>query len=87
LQFNTSYHKAWQELARQQSLLVYYEDTGLQLANEILNTANLAFVNGEIGYIEYTTLLSQCIDIKNSYLSVLTNYNLAVIQINYFINQ
>lgn len=74
-------------MARQQSLLVYYEDTGLQLANEILNTANLAFVNGEIGYIEYTTLLSQCIDIKNSYLSVLTNYNLAVIQINYFINQ
>jgi cobalt-zinc-cadmium resistance protein CzcA len=87
LRFNTSYNKVMQELVKQQSLLVYYENSGLQQANEILNTAMLAFKNGEIGYIEYTTLLSQSIDIKNSYLSVLTNYNLAVIQINYFINQ
>jgi len=87
LQFNTAYNKALQEMAKQQSLLLYYENTGLQQANEILKAATLAFTNGEIGYIEYTTLLSQSIDIKTGYLSVLSNYNLSVIQINYFINQ
>ncbi len=87
LQFNTAYNKALKELAKQQSLLIYYENTGLQQANEIMNAAMLAYKNGEIGYIEYTTLLSQSIDIKNGYLSVLTNYNLSIIQINYFINQ
>lgn len=87
LQFNTSYNKSLEELSKQQSLLTYYENSGLEQANEIQNSATLAFKNGEIGYIEYTTLLSQSIDIKNGYLSVLHNYNLAVIQINYFINQ
>jgi heavy metal efflux system protein len=87
LQFNTSYKKALLERDKQQSLLQYYEDTGLKQANEIMNAAILAFRNGEIGYIEYTTLLSQSIDIKNGYLSVLTNYNLSVIEIGYFINQ
>jgi cobalt-zinc-cadmium resistance protein CzcA len=68
-------------------MLSYYESTGMQYANEILNTAQLAFKNGEIGYIEYITLLSQSIDIKNNCLSALTNYNQAIIQLNYFINQ
>jgi heavy metal efflux system protein len=87
LQFNNSYIKSIKELEKQQSLLTYYESSGIQQAKEIQNTATLAFRNGEIGYIEFTALLSQSIDIKNEYLSALTNYNLAVIQINYFINQ
>jgi cobalt-zinc-cadmium resistance protein CzcA len=87
LQFNTSYIKSIHELEKQQSLLLYYENSGIQQAKEIQNAATLAFRNGEIGYIEYTALLAQSIDIRNGYLSALTNYNLAVIQINYFINQ
>lgn len=87
LQFNNSYNRSLEELSKQQSLLLYYENSGLQQADEIQNAASLAFKNGEIGYIEYTTLLSQSIDIKSAYLSVLTDYNLAVIQIKYFLNQ
>jgi cobalt-zinc-cadmium resistance protein CzcA len=86
LQFNAGYNQAVQELNKQQALLVYYESTGLQYADEILNSAQLAFKHGEIGYIEYTTLLSQSIDIKNNYLFALTNYNQAIIQLNYYIN-
>jgi cobalt-zinc-cadmium resistance protein CzcA len=87
LQFNTGYNQAVQELNKQLALLAYYETTGVQYADEILNSAQLAFKSGEIGYIEYITLLSQSIDIKNNYLSALTNYNQAIIQINYYINQ
>ncbi|MEP7128271.1 MAG: CusA/CzcA family heavy metal efflux RND transporter, partial [Chitinophagales bacterium] len=87
LQFNTAYNQAVQELNKQLGLLSYYENTGLQQANEILNAATLAFKNGEIGYIEYFTLLLQSLDIKNNYLSSLVNYNQAVIQINFYINQ
>ena len=87
LQFNAGYNQAVQELNKQQQLLAYYESTGVQYADEILNSAQLAFKNGEIGYIEYIILLSQGIDIKNNYLSALSNYNEAIIQINYYINQ
>jgi cobalt-zinc-cadmium resistance protein CzcA len=87
LQFNTGYNQAVQEFVKQQQLLAYYENTGKQYADEILNSAKLAFKNGEIGYIEYATLLSQSIDIKNNYLSALTNFNQSIIQINYYINK
>ena len=87
LQFNTSYSQTVQELSKQQQLLQYYENTGLQQANELQGAATLAFKNGEIGYIEYTALLSQSIDIRSNYLQALNNFNQATIQINYFINQ
>ncbi len=86
LQFNTSYSQTVQELNKQQQLLQYYEITGLQQANELQSAASLAFRNGEIGYIEYTALLSQSIDIKNNYLKSLNDYNQSVILLNYFIN-
>jgi len=76
-----------QDLNKQQQLLQYYETTGVQQADEIQSSATLAFKNGEIGYIEYTTLLSQSIDIKNNYSSALNNYNQAVIKLNYFSNK
>ncbi|HYV94070.1 MAG TPA: CusA/CzcA family heavy metal efflux RND transporter [Chitinophagales bacterium] len=86
LQFNTAYIQTIQELNKQQQLLQYYETTGVQQADELLHSATLAFKNGEIGYIEYTSLLSQSIDIKNNYLTALNNYNQAVIKLNYFLN-
>lgn len=87
LEFNSSYNQTVQELSKQQSLLQYYETMGLQQAEEILNSAQLAFKNGEIGYIEYITLLSQGIEIKNNYLRSLNDYNQAIIKLNFFVNQ
>ena len=87
LQFNTVYTQTIQELNKQQQLLQYYETTGVQQADEIQSSATLAFNNGEIGYIEYTVLLSQSIDIKNNYLTALNTYNQAVIRLNYFSNK
>ncbi|HLG35973.1 MAG TPA: CusA/CzcA family heavy metal efflux RND transporter, partial [Bacteroidia bacterium] len=87
LHFNTAYNKALQNYLKNLSSLSYYEQTGLQQADEILSSATLAYKSGEISYVEYTTLLSQSIDIKNNYLKSLNDYNQSVIQINYFINQ
>ncbi len=86
LQFRSLYEQTSLEQKKQEQLLVYYETTGLQQADELQNAATLAFRNGEIGYLEYTALLSQSIDIRQKYLEALNNFNQAVIQINYLIN-
>lgn len=86
-QFNAAYREAIQTYRKNLSLLTYYEQTGLQLADEILSSANTAYRNGDIGYIEYITLLSQGIDIKNQYLHSMNDYNQSVIKLNYFLNQ
>jgi len=87
LQFNTAYNEALQNFRKNLAALDYYEQTGLQQADEILAVASLAYNNGEIGYIEYTALLSQSIDIKNNYFASLNNYNQSVIRLNFFLNQ
>lgn len=85
LQFNAAYNEAFQDYRKSLLSITYYEQTGLQQADEILSSATIAYKNGEIGYLEYITLLSQCIDINNNYLKSLNEYNQAVIAVNYFI--
>ena len=87
LQFNAVYNETLQNFRKNLAALDYYEQTGLQQAGEIFSAATLAYNNGEIGYVEYTALLSQSIDIKNNYLVSLNNYNQSVIKLNYFLNQ
>lgn len=87
LVFNAAYNEALQEFQKNNSSLSYYEQTGLAQADEILASATLAYKNGEIGYVEYTTLLSQSIDIKNNFVASLNNYNQSVIKLNYFLNK
>jgi len=87
LQFNTGYKQALQELQKNNAALNYYTSTGLQQSDEILHAATLAYTNGDLSYLEYTTLLSQSIGIKNNYLQALNSFNQSVIKINYFLNK
>jgi cobalt-zinc-cadmium resistance protein CzcA len=85
LAFNVAYNKAVQNFQKNLYALSYYEQTGLEQADEILSAATTAYKSGEIGYVEYTTLLSQSLDIRNSYYKALNDYNQSVIRLNYFI--
>jgi cobalt-zinc-cadmium resistance protein CzcA len=87
LQLNTGYKQAVQEYQKNLLSLNYYETTSLGQSDELLNAATEAYKAGEIGYLEYNALLSQSLDIKNSYLDALNNFNQAVIQINFFTNK
>lgn len=87
LVFNAAYNQAVLTLQSNQALLDYYESTGLQQADAILSNANEAYRAGELSYIESTTLLAQAIGIRNNYFQTLDNYNQAVINLNYYLNQ
>ena len=66
LQFNSDYNKAVQEFQKNSSLLNYYETLGMQQADEILNTATLAYKNGEISYLEYTYCCPRALTLKTA---------------------
>ena len=87
LVFNVAYNKAVQNFQKNLSALTYYEQSGLEQADEILSAATTAYKSGEIGYVEYTTLLSQSLDIRSNYFKSLNDYNQSVIHLNYFIIQ
>ncbi len=69
------------------STVNYYENTALNNAKLIFETANKQFINGEINYLDWVMLTNQAISIQSNYLDALKNLNETVIQINYLITK
>ena len=85
--FGTQQMQVQQEVEKNNSLLSFYETTGLKQAEAIIKAASLAYRAGEISFAELTQFLTQGIEIQKNYLEVLNAYNQSAIQYYYFINQ
>lgn len=85
------YDLAWQEAmsnySSTEAMLQYYETSGAQQAAVLLDAASRTYAAGEIGYIEYLSVLSQVFDIRAKHLEALRDHNLAVIQLQYLQSQ
>lgn len=79
----TLYEQLKQEYIKQQQALQYYEQTGLQQSELIMNHSRISFQNGEISYIEWTTLMNNAVSIRLNHLESLRQYNLAIIELEY----
>ena len=87
LSLSTNYNQAYQQLLKDKELLNYYESTGLEQADAILKSANIAYRAGEISFAELSLFLTQALDIQKNYLDVLSQYNQSAIQLNYYLNR
>ncbi|MGN6294983.1 MAG: CusA/CzcA family heavy metal efflux RND transporter [Chitinophagaceae bacterium] len=72
-----------QEYKKQDLALQYYEQTGLQQAELIINTSRLSFQNGEISYLEWTALMNNAVSIQLNYLDAVRQYNQTIIELEY----
>ncbi|MGN6490348.1 MAG: CusA/CzcA family heavy metal efflux RND transporter [Agriterribacter sp.] len=71
------------EYKKQQTSIRYYEQTGLQQANLITQSARLSFEKGEINYLEWTVLMNNAISIQMNYLDAVHTYNQVIIAFEY----
>lgn len=79
-----------QELAameQDKAMLLFYEQTGLGQAEEIIKAATLSYRSGEISFAELGQYLAQAIEIRKNYLDNLNRYNQSAIRFLYLINQ
>lgn len=72
-----------QEYKKQELALQYYEQTGLQQAELIINSSRLSFQNGEISYLEWTALMNNAVSIQLNYLDAVRQYNQTIIELEY----
>lgn len=70
-------------LEKTKKTLQYYEDGALLLAEEQITTAELASKEGEIGYVNYITILNSAIRIKQNHLQYINQYNQQSIEVQY----
>ncbi|MEP7110944.1 MAG: CusA/CzcA family heavy metal efflux RND transporter [Ferruginibacter sp.] len=85
--FRSSQMQVKLEAERNNSLLSFYETSGLNQAELIIKAASLAYRAGEISFTGLSQYLAQAIDIQRNYLEVLNTYNQSVIQYHFYINQ
>ena len=71
------------EYKKQQNNLQYYQNTGLQQAELMIQTAKLSFENGEISYLEWTMLMNNAVSIQLNYLDAVHQYNQTLIELEY----
>lgn len=85
-QLETLQKRAITELEKFLSMLQFYENTGLQQADEIIKAATLSYRSGEISFAEMSQFLGQAITMRQNYLDILNQYNQGVVQYDYVNN-
>lgn len=85
-QLETQRNNAVAEIKRSESMVRFYETTGLTQADEIIAAATLSYNAGEIGFAELSQFISQAVGARSNYLDALNQYNQSVIEYNYLNN-
>ena len=71
------------EFEKQKKALVYYQNEGLQYAEQIITTAQKSYANGDMSYWSYISFLNQAIDIKKQNAEATNAYNQSAIQLQF----
>ena len=71
------------EFDKQKKTLQYYQNEGLEYANQIINTAQKSYANGDMSYWSYISFLNQAIDIKKQNAEAINLYNQSAIQLQF----
>ena len=83
LNLQGQYQQAFQEYLKNMKTIQYYETSALANGKLILKQAQLAFANGEIGYVEFLQALRTYRDIRSEYLNAINAFNQSIIRIQY----
>ncbi|MFN3752544.1 CusA/CzcA family heavy metal efflux RND transporter [Flavobacterium sp.] len=68
---------------KQEKALSYYQNEGLQYANQIITTAQKSYANGDMSYWSYISFLNQAIDIKKQNAEAIHTFNQSAIQLQF----
>jgi cobalt-zinc-cadmium resistance protein CzcA len=71
------------EIRKYSEVLKQYKDLGKETSEEIMKYAQKAFQEGEIDFHTYISSLEEAINIELDYLDNLSDYNQAVLELNY----
>ncbi len=77
------YKQAYEDLQKNKRSIDYYKNSALPNVNLILKQSQIAFQNGEIGYVEYLQALRTYSDIRFNYLQAINEYNQSVYTLQY----
>jgi cobalt-zinc-cadmium resistance protein CzcA len=84
-QLNVQLKTVYQQYQQQRFIVQNLQSEGLATSNAITNTLNQQLKNGQINYLEWTTLNNEAIAIKESYLEAIQKLNRSIIELGYLL--
>lgn len=87
LRLKTQLEQALQHRDKFNTTLGYYQNSALPQSNILIQTANLNYKNGQIGYIEWATLVNQALGIQMQYADIQRDHQLNEIQLDYLLQK
>lgn len=85
VQLRSQLEQNWNDYLKYQQAISYYKRSALQQSAIIIQTANISYKNGEIGYIEWSTLISNAIALQSQYIDVLRELNARKTELEYLL--
>ncbi|MEN9598664.1 MAG: hypothetical protein RL596_975 [Bacteroidota bacterium] len=82
----TKVQAALGEYERYAKAVDYYQQIGKKQADLLIKTANLNYKNGQIGYIEWGTLINQSIQINMQQLEAIRMLHITAAELHYLLN-
>jgi cobalt-zinc-cadmium resistance protein CzcA len=83
LQYNSRVNQLMQGLEKYTVAIRQYEETGQQLAKELIRSSKLGYLSGEIDFFRFAISVDRAVQIEMDHLENLYNYNELVLEINY----
>lgn len=71
------------EWQKEQAIVKYYEQNGLQQSEQIIHDAGISLRSGNLSYLEWTMLMNNAISIRISYLDAVKQHNELLIELEY----
>ncbi len=83
LKLKSKYKNLLEELKKSEAQLNYYEESGEKLGSEILKTATISYINGEIDFFQYIQSIETSSEVRINHLNNMNAYNQIAIELNY----
>ncbi len=83
IRLKTKQSELFTQLKKYDEGLIYYQEEGEELSQEIFKTAKISYESGEINFFQYIQSIENALEILLDYLGNLNTYNQVVLEINY----
>ena len=83
IRIKAKHSELYAQLKKYDEALIYYQEEGEQLSQEIFKTAKISYESGEINFFQYIQSMENALEILLDYLNNLNTYNQIVLEINY----
>ena len=87
LKLKAEYKRRLAQLEVYENQIAWYDEEGLEMADQVKRFAEKGYREGEITYLEFINGTRQSLTMRLEYLRILKAYNMAILDLQYLLGE